>query len=259
MARSVHKRAVPDLPQMPDHPPPVPPKTDVPLPVAPQRISIDASATPPRTASSRKGGRPRNVSEVSAKDAAIPKHMKSTSSRFSFDMIGAAEQERLLEDRHRQKALEKKAGKNDDEEEDEDADHEETEDDEQGQPVGDLVAARHSQLHSTADEEEEEVTEDGPLVDSEEQDSHGLIRVTDSSSDSESASGEQPLSPNHDPFDHYYNHTKNKRDKGTTSTNEVSVSRGQRRRRRRTSSSSSTNTTVIRRKSTRLAQKRGRH
>ena len=113
------QKPVPDLPQMPDHPPPVPPKTDVPLPVAPQRISIDASATPPRTASSRKGGRPRNVSEVSAKDAAIPKHMKSTSSRFSFDMIGAAEQERLLEDRHRQKALEKKAGKNDDEEEDE--------------------------------------------------------------------------------------------------------------------------------------------
>jgi hypothetical protein len=33
--------------------------------------------------------------------------MKSTSSRFSFDMIGAAEQERLLEDRHRQRALEK--------------------------------------------------------------------------------------------------------------------------------------------------------
>jgi hypothetical protein len=33
--------------------------------------------------------------------------MKSTSSRFSFDMIGAAEQERLLEDRHRQRALER--------------------------------------------------------------------------------------------------------------------------------------------------------
>ncbi|KAH7397597.1 hypothetical protein BKA64DRAFT_576331 [Cadophora sp. MPI-SDFR-AT-0126] len=112
------QKPVPDLPQMPDHPPPVPPKTDAPLPVAPQRISIDASATPPKAASFRKGGRSRNVSEVSVRDAAIPKHMKSTSSRFSFDMIGAAEQERLLEDRHRQKALEKKAGKDNDEEED---------------------------------------------------------------------------------------------------------------------------------------------
>ncbi|KAK0107909.1 hypothetical protein ONS96_003696 [Cadophora gregata f. sp. sojae] len=112
------QKPVPDLPQMPDHPPPVPPKTDLPLHVAPQRISIDASATPPKTGSFKKGGRPRNVSEVSAKDAAIPRHMKSTSSRFSFDMIGAAEQERLLEDRHRQKALEKKAGNHGDEEED---------------------------------------------------------------------------------------------------------------------------------------------
>ncbi|KAH7346818.1 hypothetical protein BKA65DRAFT_399088 [Rhexocercosporidium sp. MPI-PUGE-AT-0058] len=110
------QKPIPDIPQMPDHPPPVPPKTDVPLPVAPQRISIDASATPPKAASSKKG-RSRNVSEVSVKDAAIPKHMKSTSSRFSFDMIGAAKQERLLEDRHRQRALEKKAGKNEDEDE----------------------------------------------------------------------------------------------------------------------------------------------
>ncbi|CAG8978974.1 hypothetical protein HYALB_00012257 [Hymenoscyphus albidus] len=75
-------------------------------------ISIDASATPPKSQPSNKKGRSRNVSEVSARDAAaIPKHMKSTSSRFSFDMIGAAEQERLLEDRHRQRALEKQAEK----------------------------------------------------------------------------------------------------------------------------------------------------
>ncbi|KAL2070051.1 hypothetical protein VTL71DRAFT_14731 [Oculimacula yallundae] len=107
----------PDIPQMPDHPPPVPPKIDVPISIAPQRISIDTSATPPKATSFRKG-RSRNVSEVSAKDAAIPKHMKSTSSRFSFDMIGAAEQERLLEDRHRQKALERKASQNEEENED---------------------------------------------------------------------------------------------------------------------------------------------
>ena len=38
--------------------------------------------------------------------SSIPKHMKSTSSRFSFDMIGAAKQEKLLEERHRQRQLE---------------------------------------------------------------------------------------------------------------------------------------------------------
>ncbi|TVY80330.1 hypothetical protein LSUE1_G007667 [Lachnellula suecica] len=97
----------PVVPPVPERAPPVPPKTDG--TVEPRRISIDPAATPPKSTSSTKKGRPRNVSGASAKDAAIPKHMKSTSSRFSFDMMGAAEQERLLEDRHRQKALEKKA------------------------------------------------------------------------------------------------------------------------------------------------------
>jgi hypothetical protein len=94
-------------PVPPSRAPPLAPKSDA--PVEPRRISIDPAAAPPKSNSSAKKGRPRNVSDVSAKDAAIPKHMKSTSSRFSFDMIGAAEQERLLEDRHRQRALEKKA------------------------------------------------------------------------------------------------------------------------------------------------------
>ncbi|KAK4460122.1 hypothetical protein QBC42DRAFT_273041 [Cladorrhinum samala] len=40
--------------------------------------------------------------------SAVPKHMKSTSSRFSFDMAGAAKQERLLEERHRQREQGKK-------------------------------------------------------------------------------------------------------------------------------------------------------
>ncbi|KAI9648479.1 hypothetical protein NHQ30_003113 [Ciborinia camelliae] len=85
----------------------VPPKAEIPAPVESKRISIYPVSTPPKAyPSARKCGRARNVSDVSAKD--VPKHMKSTSSRFSFDMIGAAEQERLLEDRHRQKALEKK-------------------------------------------------------------------------------------------------------------------------------------------------------
>ncbi|KAK4063200.1 uncharacterized protein Triagg1_9585 [Trichoderma aggressivum f. europaeum] len=52
--------------------------------------------------------RSRNVSLSS-----IPRHMKSTSSRFSFDMIGAAKQEKLLEERHRQRELDKKAAAQD--------------------------------------------------------------------------------------------------------------------------------------------------
>ncbi|UKZ73412.1 hypothetical protein TrVFT333_001059 [Trichoderma virens FT-333] len=48
--------------------------------------------------------RSRNVSLSS-----IPRHMKSTSSRFSFDMVGAAKQEKILEERHRQRELDKKA------------------------------------------------------------------------------------------------------------------------------------------------------
>lgn len=100
-----------------DVPPPVPPKADE--KPEPRRISIDPASTPPKSTSSSRNGRSRNVSEVSVRDGAIPKHMKSTSSRFSFDMIGAAEQERLLEDRHRQKALEKKTSPDGDGREDE--------------------------------------------------------------------------------------------------------------------------------------------
>lgn len=53
-----------------------------------------------------------SLSEGSVKDGvalALPKHMKSTSSRFSFDMMGAARAEKALEERHRQKELERKA------------------------------------------------------------------------------------------------------------------------------------------------------
>lgn len=52
-----------------------------------------------------------SLSGMSRKDSvasAVPRHMKSTSSRFSFDMGGAAQQEKLLEERHRQRAQEKK-------------------------------------------------------------------------------------------------------------------------------------------------------
>ncbi|KAI0015686.1 hypothetical protein F4780DRAFT_762900 [Xylariomycetidae sp. FL0641] len=50
----------------------------------------------------------RNVSEASTRDKlSLPKHMKSTSSRFSFDMIGSAQQEKLLEEKHRQRQQDK--------------------------------------------------------------------------------------------------------------------------------------------------------
>ncbi|KAI1813508.1 hypothetical protein GGS20DRAFT_553167 [Poronia punctata] len=51
----------------------------------------------------------RNASRASGKSAlsSIPRHMKSTSSRFSFDMIGAEEQEKVLEERHRQRQQER--------------------------------------------------------------------------------------------------------------------------------------------------------
>lgn len=50
-----------------------------------------------------------SLSEDAISLSALPRHMKSTSSRFSFDMIGAARAEKLLEERHRQKEMERKA------------------------------------------------------------------------------------------------------------------------------------------------------
>ncbi|KAK3683306.1 hypothetical protein B0T22DRAFT_430549 [Podospora appendiculata] len=53
----------------------------------------------------------RSLSGISARESVrsgIPRHMKSTSSRFSFDMVGAANQEKVLEERHRQREQEKK-------------------------------------------------------------------------------------------------------------------------------------------------------
>jgi hypothetical protein len=90
-----------NIPKLPTRPAPVP--------VEIEQLEEGISSSSKSSSTKR---RPRNVSQVSAKDVAmahLPKHMKSNSSRFSFDMIGAASQEKLLEDRHRQKALEKKS------------------------------------------------------------------------------------------------------------------------------------------------------
>lgn len=67
----------------------------------PAETGADASSLHRSTGSTR-ATRSRNVSFSS-----IPKHMKSTSSRFSFDMIGAAKQEKIMEERHRQRAQER--------------------------------------------------------------------------------------------------------------------------------------------------------
>ncbi|KAI0875368.1 hypothetical protein GGS24DRAFT_455446 [Hypoxylon argillaceum] len=65
--------------------------------------SQDGSTAVPTASMSRK----TSAMSVKSSFSAIPKHMKSTSSRFSFDMIGAAEQEKLLEERHRQRQQDK--------------------------------------------------------------------------------------------------------------------------------------------------------
>ena len=74
---------------------------------APMATLPPAASMSMRTIASRQ----LSASSVSRKDSvasAIPRHMKSTSSRFSFDMGGAAQQEKLLEERHRQREQEKK-------------------------------------------------------------------------------------------------------------------------------------------------------
>ncbi|KAL6853276.1 hypothetical protein J3F83DRAFT_719090 [Trichoderma novae-zelandiae] len=73
-------------------------------PSAASQATAQDLANPTRDTGSIRTTRSRNVSLSS-----IPRHMKSTSSRFSFDMVGAAKQEKLLEERHRQRELEQKA------------------------------------------------------------------------------------------------------------------------------------------------------
>lgn len=119
-----------------------------------RRVSIDPASTSPKSTPSKKR-QSRKTSDVSARDAAgssHPKHMKSTSSRFSFDMIGAAEQERLLEDRHRQRALEKeneKADGGDFDDFDDDFDYDNMDDD-------DGLEERIPGVNADFDEEDEE-------------------------------------------------------------------------------------------------------
>lgn len=75
-------------------------------------VSRRCSSVLPRSTPSARTLQSRNASLSGPKRrgsavSAVPRHMKSTSSRFSFDMVGAANQEKLLEEKHRQRQIEK--------------------------------------------------------------------------------------------------------------------------------------------------------
>ncbi|KAK2045674.1 hypothetical protein LZ31DRAFT_593768 [Colletotrichum somersetense] len=74
-----------------------------------KKPSVGASSFMSKKTPSTRAPPSRHVS-MSGQDilSSVPRHMKSTSSRFSFDMAGAAKQEKLLEERHRQRELERK-------------------------------------------------------------------------------------------------------------------------------------------------------
>lgn len=75
--------------------------------------TLTGTTAGPNTNASVRTARSRNLSKRSIRDSALsglPKHMKSTSSRFSFDMMGSADEEKALEERHRQRQREKGGG-----------------------------------------------------------------------------------------------------------------------------------------------------
>ncbi|OHF03168.1 hypothetical protein CORC01_01552 [Colletotrichum orchidophilum] len=94
--------------------PNVPPKDDTApssssASIVSKKPSISAASVLSKKTPSVRSNPSRHAS-VSGRDvlSSVPRHMKSTSSRFSFDMVGAAKQEKLLEERHRQRELERK-------------------------------------------------------------------------------------------------------------------------------------------------------
>ena len=74
-------------------------------------MSKEPSVVPSPPTSPRSKGRSRASSDTDTSfvPAGLPKHLKSNASRFSFDLagVGSAAQEKLLEEKHRQKAKEK--------------------------------------------------------------------------------------------------------------------------------------------------------
>ncbi|ROT40453.1 hypothetical protein SODALDRAFT_330170 [Sodiomyces alkalinus F11] len=111
-----------DSKPLPGEPPSVPPKDQTATPSGRQSstststatstpVAQDAASALEKSRASTRTTPSRNASGAGVATnnlpPSIPRHMKSTSSRFSFDMIGAARQEKLLEDRHRQQAMER--------------------------------------------------------------------------------------------------------------------------------------------------------
>ncbi|CRK21197.1 hypothetical protein BN1708_013027 [Verticillium longisporum] len=106
---NLDKKPLPEPPSVPEENiPPSVRSTSSAARVAPNEAVTALRASAPSTRTNR--SRNASIGTLSGKDvlSSVPRHMKSTSSRFSFDMVGAAKQEKLLEERHRQRELEKK-------------------------------------------------------------------------------------------------------------------------------------------------------
>ncbi|KAG7107476.1 hypothetical protein HYQ44_013355 [Verticillium longisporum] len=106
---NLDKKPLPEPPSVPEEN--IPPSVRSTSPasrVAPNEAVATLRASAPSTRTNR--SRNASIGALSGRDvlSSVPRHMKSTSSRFSFDMVGAAKQEKLLEERHRQRELEKK-------------------------------------------------------------------------------------------------------------------------------------------------------
>ncbi|XDG03160.1 hypothetical protein ABKA04_002775 [Annulohypoxylon sp. FPYF3050] len=111
----------------------------------------------------------RNVSEASARDvlSSLPRHMKSTSSRFSFDMIGAAKQEKLLEERHRQRQQDRKADETPDQRDSRFDDFDEDAFDYDAMDYDDGLEERIPGVNADYEDEEELYVDDDPDNDQE--------------------------------------------------------------------------------------------
>ncbi|MCJ1410393.1 hypothetical protein MMC19_004478 [Ptychographa xylographoides] len=86
-------KALPPLPQDSDH--------AVPISLPGQVPNNVTATTPPPKAQSRTP----SLTDIATQSPGLPKHFKSNASRFSFDLagVGSAAQEKLLEEKHRQK------------------------------------------------------------------------------------------------------------------------------------------------------------
>ncbi|EEY16799.1 conserved hypothetical protein [Verticillium alfalfae VaMs.102] len=106
---NLDRKPLPEPPSVPEENiPPSVRSTSSASRVTPNEAVAVLRASAPSTRTNR--SRNASIGALSGKDvlSSVPRHMKSTSSRFSFDMVGAAKQEKLLEERHRQRELEKK-------------------------------------------------------------------------------------------------------------------------------------------------------